>query len=232
MALDEADIKQISELVAASLKAARDEDEKKSNTKLTKLAKEIEEKIAKVKPANAEGDDDGEPGEDGDDPDAEPAKGKKKPPVRESAADKKLQASVAKLEKQYAEEKAAREKAEKAQAESRLINAAREALGEHGVKNMKAALAILHNTEQRLKFTEAGEPGIHFKRDGYEEILPMAEGLAEWLKTEDGLGVLPPKNAQGTGTGNAGNPVVTQKGEINTRELGNKLGAALNNLSF
>lgn len=216
MALDADDIKKVGEIVAEALKTSGDESAKARKAEFAKVMKDIDAKIAKAKPAEEVED---EPEEVEDETAEKP--GKKTPPVRESAADKKMASEMAKLRKQFDDEKEARTKAEEANRTARLLAAAKDALTAGGVAKTKAALAILHDSEKRLRMTEDGLPGVYFKRDGYEEVVPMEEGISEWLESDDGLGVLPPKGTQGTGGGNSGNSKTPRnaKGETDWGEL-------------
>lgn len=228
MPLDDADKQFITESITAAVTAHGANADKTTKGLLAKVAKEFEAKFkardVDDEPVETDTDTDTDPDVE---PEPKPAKGKF--PAKESQADKKLAARLARLEKENVEAKAAQTKAENESKTNRLLGAAREQLGEAGVKNMKAALAILHASDARLRFTDDGEPGILFKRDGYEEVVPMAQGVEEWLKTDDGLGILPPKNVQGTGTGNAGASAV-KGGKLDIAAVKAKLATAMTNL--
>jgi hypothetical protein len=147
---------------------------------------------------------------DTDTDDDEPAgKGKGKG----KGADPKILAKVAQLEKQVEDEKKAREAAETKSREERVLNSARAALRKAGVpeERVKAAIAVLHNAEGRLRLDDSDRPGLHFQRNGYDEVVEIEKGLDEWLKTDDGKVFLPPRGTEGTGEGTSNGPKVAAR---------------------
>ena len=146
---------------------------------------------------------------------------------------------LADLEKQLADEKAARE-AEKSKAETaRLVQATERELLAAGIPadRVELALAHLHHANGRLKATDGGEPGLVFKRQGYDEVLPLKTGVAEWMKSDQAKALIPPAPVTGTG-GIHGNPASGFRGPDGKLDLGSlqeklagSLGAALANVS-
>lgn len=113
---------------------------------------------------------------------------------------KQLRENQGKLEKRSKEAEDARAQAEK----KALINAERTALSEaliaKGIKKtmLPSAVALLYVEKQRIRTTEEGKRV--FKNDDGEE-LPLEDGVAEWLKGEEGLEYMPPRSAGGAGSG-------------------------------
>lgn len=211
MALDADDIKKIADLIAASnaelKKSMVDSDAvgKMLDARDAKTSKAIEEKLAeaaKVKPA--------------DDAKAKPKDGDVPAP---------LQARLDALERETkeAKEAAASEKAQRETAEQ--LNAFETAAIAAGVapERVRGARAVLHLEEKRIGYTTDGKPGLKFNRKGYDEILPMADGLKEWLSTDEGKAYLPPTGSQGTG-GGKGAPNTTTNGEVSAASILNGAG--------
>ncbi len=69
--------------------------------------------------------------------------------------------------------------------------------------SVKAAVALLHSEEKKVSRTEDGR--IVFKMEKgtgsarYTDELDMEAGVAEWLKTDDGKGFVPARQASGSG---------------------------------
>ena len=133
---------------------------------------------------------------DDDEPHAAPAQGQQAAPE-----DRRF----AKLERQLAKERAAREAAEKATAErdakasrdderARLSGLLQEA-GISGAK-LKAAVAVLHTEDRRVKRDADGS--IVFVADDGDEV-PLAAGIKTWLNSEEGKTYLPPRGSSGSG---------------------------------
>lgn len=186
MPLDDADKKFIAELLDTKITTSLGEADKRFDAKLKAEREEVKKLLPSPK-------DEPKPG----DADKRTEDGKFKPDPRFAA-----------LEKQLADEKAAREKSEADRKTEQLRSAAQNALTAEGISGDQArrALALLDNAEGRLGFTEDGQPALKFKRNGYDEMVPLKAGVAEWAKTDDGKAYLPPSNAQGTGTGAGGRP--------------------------
>jgi hypothetical protein len=211
----------IGESLGSSLKDALKPIEKK-------IEKGIEERFAKMKPP-AKDPDDGEPDDDAVDEEP-PKKGAK---AKGGNADAKTAAEIKALRTKIEESEKRAEAAEAARKTESMISKARDLLGKAGITGAraKAALAVLHEADKRLRYDENDVPGLHFKRDGFEEVVPLDKGIEEWLKTEEGLEFLPPKNVQGTGGGAPPRSAVTRDAngqtQIDTKALATKLGVAL-----
>lgn len=206
MALDDADKKFISELIANSLKTHGEELGKKFVTvdaagKMVEqgLAKgidglKLDEKLAKalegVKP-EGKGDDKAKAGKGEGDP----------------ALQKKLEA----LEAQLREQTAAKEAADRQAAEQRLDSAIGQALAAAGIPadRHKHVLPYLRGLKlddgKPIISTDAnGGPVWTAQRKGYTDALGLDAGIKEWVNTDDGKIYVPPVGAQGTGDGNGG----------------------------
>jgi hypothetical protein len=183
-------------LLADGLKPISAGLEKAITDKVTAATKGLQ-----AKPADTDTDTD-------TDTDDEPVKGKSK-----GKTDPKLTAQIAALQKQVADETTKREAAEQKSREERVLNSARSALTKAGVppERVKAAIAVLHNAEGRLRLAEDGKPGLHFQRTGYDEVVEIEKGLDEWLKTDDGKVFLPPRGVEGTGDGASNGPRVAAR---------------------
>jgi len=125
--------------------------------------------------------------------------------ARIRAAEKRAE----KAEKIAADEKAARETAEATARAREERSALHEALAAAGVpkERLRGATALLYTEDKRVKRTDDGK--IHFVVADDDEK-PIAEGVAAWLKTPEGLQYAPPRNAGGSGatrTGGAGGSV-------------------------
>lgn len=222
MPLDDADKKFITEAIAASLKPLDDKFvSADATTKIVtqSIAKalgdlKIDEKIAAAVPKPPE------PGATDD----KTGKGKKGDVDPEVA---KLHESVARLERENKEAAKARQEAEAAREESELLGALREQLNTAGVPadRQRGVVALLHAADKRVKRTPDGKPGMHFARKGYDEVVPLADAVKEWLAGDEGKAFLPPSGAQGTGQG-AGTQVRhgTSAGAVKPSDLEISLG--------
>lgn len=135
----------------------------------------------------------------------------------------KVRRQLEAMDKKFQGEREAREKAEAARQQDALRSDARDALVQAGVpaERVRHALVLLE-ADGLLAAAEDGSPGIKGKdRYGVEAVLPLAEGLATWVKTDDGKSFLPPTNAQGDGSSvGSGRPSVKgADGQVNTDAL-------------
>ncbi len=97
------------------------------------------------------------------------------------------------------DKEAAQAKEEKKAAEERSLLA--EMLAEGGVKDARVRHAVNYlRGEGLVRRTDKGELVFVKRARGGDEELDLGEGIAEWLKTEDGKHFLPPTNAGGAGT--------------------------------
>lgn len=81
-------------------------------------------------------------------------------------------------------------------------------------ERLKAVEAVLYHADKRIRYGAGGSddaPGLHFTRMGYEEVLPLADGLEEWLGTVEGKAFLPPRDVAGTGQGAGQKPAAAPR---------------------
>lgn len=118
------------------------------------------------------------------------------------------------LEKQLADEKKKREASEAKQleAEGRRAraeedDAVKSALMAAGVKDEARIRAALHTHrgEGRIKRDEAGSILFVKRGDAGDEEIPLAKGIAEWAKTDEGKVFMPATGAAGSGSSGAKN---------------------------
>jgi hypothetical protein len=199
-------------------------------TRMTpKLAETIGAQVlAGIKAGQGAGDDD-----TADPPDPTAAK----PPKGQSTeSDQRLKS----LEKQLADERKKRELSEAKQLETEAKrsrgeedDALKSALMASGVKDearIRAALHM-HRGEGRIKRGEDGAILFVKRTDAGDEELPLAKGVAEWAKTDEGKVFLPPTGAGGSGAGQqkAGNSGQANGGKMtNDQFAGNLLAAIVN----
>jgi hypothetical protein len=111
----------------------------------------------------------------------------------------RLQEQIASLTKQNEEARSERD-AERAKAkDTRLRHRVSEALSGSGVEGVRVrhALGLLVDAEKRVRWSEDGETVLLRSHDGAE--LELAQGVKEWLATEDGKFYLPARGAAGSG---------------------------------
>lgn len=221
MALDDADKKFIGELLANALKG---EDlgaliggavkREIAGLKLDEKFKAVDEKVTAAAKAKEEEPPAGGKGGKGDDK------------AGKGDTDPRIAAQIAKLEKDLEEQKSARLRAEEKEKSAKLEGSARDALIKAGVpaERVGHAMAFIHNAQNRVRFDDKGAVGLHFQREGYEEIVPIEKGVAEWLKTTDGKAFLPPSGAQGTGTGAGARSGGPSSGSVKPADLVISLG--------
>jgi hypothetical protein len=129
----------------------------------------------------------------------------------------KLKGQIVALEKknQESEKATATERGKNNEREER--GKLREALTAGGVGDdrVRGAVADLYLDQKCVTRAEDGAVVMHMKRDGYEEDIPIADGVAEFLKSDAGKGYLPAKDAGGSNNrgGNAPPPKSGSKEE-------------------
>lgn len=146
---------------------------------------------------------------------------------RQAETDPKLARKLAKMEKELADEKDARKKAELAQKDEaekarrqELVSVFDAALTEHGISDpilRKAALRHLEDEGKMVRDEESGKPRFKGQdKYGIETAYEPKVGLKAWVLTE-GKSFVPAVDAGGSGTGasrtGAGNSNIT-KGEF------------------
>lgn len=126
-----------------------------------------------------------------------------------------------------------RERKEKAEQAARIDQEQRErsitdALRSKGVRNelVDAAAALLLVKRNVLKRNDSGELVYVVKRKDYEDELPVADGVEEFLKTDEGKAYLPPRDVGGTGE-KGGHKVSTGKGGGVNLSFGEALAMAM-----
>lgn len=130
------------------------------------------------------------------------------------------------LEKKLAErdEAIAREAAQRSRTEERstLMNA----LNAQGITGARAnaVAAWLHGEGGRVRRSKDGAVVFAIKRDGYDDELDVAKGVAEWLATDEGKEFAPARQVGGAGTdpkqrGANGQQQKPQRGEALLRAL-------------
>lgn len=141
---------------------------------------------------------------------AEPAKQQqpaKQQPSKDAILAKKAMEKAKATERAMKEEreKSLKKEAEMAEREERLQTDS--ALVAAGVVNKKQAMAVL-KAEGRVKKGEDGDYIFSMPREiageKFDEDMPLAEGIKEWLTTEDGKLFAPPIGASGSGAGAQG----------------------------
>lgn len=128
------------------------------------------------------------------------------PAAAQGAAAPSSDAAIKRLEKMLERERKAREATEATLRDNAAKSARDEersrlaeqltAEGITGAK-LKAAVALLHTEERRIKRNDQGSI-VYVGDDGDETDLKA--GLKSWLSTDDGKSFLPPRGAQGSGT--------------------------------
>ena len=132
--------------------------------------------------------------------------------------DPKIAARLAELEGKLAEQTTAAETADKARRNEALLSRFRTEIAKHVPPDrVDDVVAVLHHSQGRVRYDDAGNMGLHTKRSGpagdYEEIVPFEKALPEWTKG-DGKRFLPASSVQGTGTGAGSPPSLNKSGEL------------------
>ncbi len=131
---------------------------------------------------------------------AEAEKGK---PNTDPKVDPKIAEQIAQLTAKLEDASAKTTAAEKARAESVMLSHLRDALGKAGIpaNRIPQAVGWLHDTAKRIELNDAGVPVMVFDRTGaggaYKDRPALADGVAEWLKSDEGKSYLPPVKVQG-----------------------------------
>jgi hypothetical protein len=136
-----------------------------------------------------------------------PAAGERTP-EQTDAVTAKYEAAIRKLtEKAEAAERARAEQEQRAATQEERT-ALTQLLSEAGIEGarLKAAVALLYAEEKRVARTQDGAVGMRVKRDYGDDIVPIGEGVKEWLSGEDAKAFLPAVGAAGSGAGMPGRP--------------------------
>lgn len=129
----------------------------------------------------------------------------------------KMKADNDSLKKRLDEEAKAREEERSARARQEERSALTEALRKAGIPDgrLGGAVSYLFLDQKKIVRDKEGNITWPVKRDGYEDPLSIEQGVAEWLKTDEGKAYLPPVDA--TGSGSRGGPP-PKPGDKMTRE--------------
>lgn len=151
--------------------------------------------------------------------------------------DNPLAQQLATMQKRLETETKKREDSERKQVESESRRARAEeddavksALMASGVKDEARIRAALHTHrgEGRIKRDEAGTILFIKRTDSGDEEVPLAKGIAEWSKTDEGKVFLPPSGASGSGGNAPKNGAGATKGtKLSTTDFQNSILAAV-----
>lgn len=140
---------------------------------------------------------------------------------------KQYEARIGEIEKKFAakeaEVAAERQRAARNEERTRLGDALR--LAGIGEDRIRGAVALLYTEDQRVGRNEDGEIVFKNRKDGYEEELPLNEGIAQWVNSDEGKYYLPPRAVGGSG--NVGGRAPNNKKGETKGELLMELGSAL-----
>lgn len=136
-------------------------------------------------------------------PAKKPAAPAKKPGLTKAEIQaKKAMEKIKAVERERKAEKEKAELREKELAEREEKTATQAALTQAGAINQKQALAVL-KAEGRIKRGDDGELIFVMPRDiageKFDEELPLADGIKEWLSSDEGKIYAPPRGAEGSG---------------------------------
>lgn len=184
---------------------------------LGSIEKTLTEKFAALAPKPKDDDDD-EPAEQQgtttQTPAGQTAGGQAAAPSNDKEI-RKLQKQLARMNAERDTEKKANEEAAAKNRRDTERSKLGEALASAGIAGakLKAAIALLHTEEARIRTNDEGK--IVFV-DGDDET-DLAAGIKAWLQTEDGKSFAPPRGAAGAGT-KPGKPPAGKQGEDKSSE--------------
>ena len=114
---------------------------------------------------------------------------------------KKAQARIAELERKNQEAEAAAQATERKRLQAEERNALTQALRNSGIEDtrIRAAVSLIYNEDQRVGRAEDGSIIFKVPKAGYTDEVTLDEGLADWLKTDEGKAFLPARSAIGSG---------------------------------
>lgn len=195
MALDEADVKRIGELIKEAIKPEIIGQVVKAHLDGLKLDEKIKEAVATGTKDLREKVDAADKGDKGD-------KDKDKSKSGEKGADDDR---LAAMQRQIDERDRKLAEAESRQAAEALDAAARDALIKAGVPAERVPHALPFLKTAGVLVSKDGKPGWKGKdRFGVDATLSLDEGAAAWAQTPDGKLYLPPSGVNGTGEKAAG----------------------------
>lgn len=82
---------------------------------------------------------------------------------------------------------------------------------------VRAAVAVLFNVDKRVGRNDDNDIVFKVQRTGYVDELTLDEGVAEWVKTDEGKTFMPPRGVAGSGnkgSQRAGKPLNTKEEKI------------------
>lgn len=136
---------------------------------------------------------------------------------------KRLQETEAK--QKQAEERAASE--EQKRRDTAMRQRFAEQLAEHGIEGVRAkhAIALLLDSEKRVRYDDDGETLVFRGSDG---DVDLRQGLKDWARSDDGKHFLPPRGTVGSGDKPGGGaPKKGNDGQPDRSALANALKGAL-----
>lgn len=190
------------------------------NSFRTDLAKSIAEQLK----GDQGGEPDDEPDDAPDDDDKQPRKARDRDGGENSKRWKKYEAEQAALRKKLEESERKREEETRAAARAKQRAELEKELERAGIpaERRPGALALLFTEQGRIK-EDDGKHGWAVQREWGEELIPVKDGVAEWIKTDEGKAYLPATPAAGSGNTGGGLPR-GRDGKPSRQELVNALG--------
>lgn len=124
----------------------------------------------------------------------------------------KYEKKLEQLARQLEEEKAARDQEKQLRARNEERGALTDALRAGGVDGplLKSAVALLYTEESKVGRDDDGNIIFRTQKDGFDEDVSVADGIAAWLQSDEGKHYAPAKPV--AGSGNLGGKHGNQKG--------------------
>jgi hypothetical protein len=132
-------------------------------------------------------------------PEAKSEGGKKPGEKPESPELHALQDEVARLKKESEDVRIQRDVERTKLRDASLRQTLTDALASAGIEGVRArhAVGLLVDAEKRVRWSEREDAAV-FRRSEHD-VVPLDEGLGEWLRSDDAKLYLPPRNAAGSG---------------------------------
>lgn len=232
---------------ADAKKAAEDAENTRLNNIFTAREKRLEERLMKgiaeqlkalgiggQAPASEDEDDEPEAPAEGNGQPAKPAASADPPRKQVDPQAKRLARQVAALQKQTEEAKAAAEAERATRLAENERSETRSALTSAGCsdKMLAAAMALLKE-EKRIARNEDGQLVFLTPKgkgeNRYNEEEPLAEGIKNWLASEDGKSFAAPRGTEGSGATGRGNAPVRDPSKLTKAERRKQAGEMLLN---
>jgi hypothetical protein len=113
----------------------------------------------------------------------------------------KVKAEVAQLKKSLEEERARvaqkEEEVKRNEERARLMDALRSA--NVSDERLRGAMALLYTEDKRIGRDASGKIVFKIQKDGYEDEVPLADGIAAWAESAEGKHYVTPKAVAGSG---------------------------------